>query len=110
MLSLCRRAFRYWGSAMSARTALFLLIATGVCAQTGGEITGTITDQTGASLVGATITVTNINTSAARSLTSNESGVYDVPALPPGNYSIRVQATGFQNVERKDVVIQVAQI
>jgi len=95
---------------MSARTALLLLISTGVCAQTGGEITGTVTDQTGASVVGASITVTNIDTSAARSITSNESGVYDVPALPPGNYSIRVQATGFQNVERKDVVIQVAQV
>ena len=95
---------------MSARTALLLLISTGVCAQTGGEITGTVTDQTGASVVGASITVTNIDTSAARSITSNESGVYDVPALPPGNYSIRVQARGFQNVERKDVVIQVAQV
>ena len=95
---------------MSARTALLFLIATSVWAQTSGEITGAITDQTGASVVGANITVTNVDTSATRSIASNEAGVYDVPALPPGNYSIRVQAAGFQNAERKDVVLQVAQI
>ena len=57
---------------------------------TTGTISGTITDPSGAVVAGATITVTNPATGAERSVTSNEQGAFDVPALQPGKYTITV--------------------
>ena len=75
-----------------------------------GDITGTITDPTGAAISGAKITVTNTGTAAQRQVTSNAAGVYDFPALPPGNYSMRVEQAGFKTEQRTNVELQVGQV
>jgi hypothetical protein len=62
---------------------------------TTGDILGTITDPTGAMIPNAKITVTNVGTGAAHTTVSSSSGEYVVPALRNGQYSIRVEATGF---------------
>ena len=49
-----------------------------------GEITGTVTDPTGAIVAGASLTVTNPATNTSRKVTTNTSGVYSLPALLPG--------------------------
>ena len=79
-------------------------------AQTLGEITGLVTDPSGAVIPGARVTITNDNTNAARSTTTNEAGVYSVPSLSPGMYSARAEADGFQSVVRSGVGLQVQQI
>ena len=53
-------------------------------AQTLGEITGVVSDSTGAVILGAKVTATNTGTNAARAATSTDSGVYSFPAMQPG--------------------------
>ena len=62
-----------------------------------GRIVGTVTDITGAAIPGATLTLTNTENGGVRVETANASGQLNVAAVPAGNYSARVQATGFQS-------------
>jgi hypothetical protein len=89
---------------------LALCLAVAGHAQTLGEITGLVTDASGAVIPGARLTITNENTNAARTATTNEAGVYSVPSLTPGTYSARAEADGFQSVVRSGVGLQVQQI
>jgi len=59
-----------------------------------GSVVGTVTDQTGAVLVGAAITVTNQKTGVTISATTNSDGQYQVTALIPGTYSVKASAQG----------------
>src|SRR6202166_895199 len=79
-----------------------------VAQSTAGRILGSITDQSGAAVAGATVIVTDVQRGTSRSLTTDESGAYTAPDLPPGTYKIHVQARGFKSVERPDVQIEVA--
>ncbi len=78
-------------------------------AQTQGEITGVITDPGGAIIQGATIVVTNTAIGAARSVTSNDAGVYRFPALLPGVYTLRIEKNGFKSAARDAIQVQVEQ-
>jgi hypothetical protein len=78
-------------------------------AQDTGSISGTVTDKTGAAVVGAEITVSDLGGSLSRSTVSNGDGVYVAAGLPGGTYNIAVTAKGFQKFEAKHVVLQVAQ-
>lgn len=89
---------------------LALLVAaslTGLYAQQFGEITGTITDATGAVLVGAVVTATNTATDLVRTATSNSSGIYALPNLPPGTYNLHAEKAGFKVTVRAAVEVQV---
>jgi hypothetical protein len=95
----------------SARvTTISLLASLAVWAQGTGEITGTVTDTSGAAISGAKIRVTNTATSAERIVSTNEVGNYDLPALMPGIYDLRAEYRGFRVTERKGIELQVAQI
>ncbi|MBM3729000.1 MAG: carboxypeptidase regulatory-like domain-containing protein, partial [Acidobacteria bacterium] len=77
------------------------LLALPLAAQiTTGEITGTVSDSAGAVIAGATVTATNPATNTTRTATTSGAGVYNVPALPPGSYSLRVEMQGFTPVCR----------
>ncbi len=88
-------------------------------AQTQGGITGTVTDSSGATVPGATVTVTNTATHGTRNTTTNAEGLYSFPAVPPGSYELKVELQGFKTVEilafkvdvqqtvREDVTLQV---
>ncbi len=64
-----------------------------------GTITGIVSDSTGASVPGATVTVTNIATNSASSAITNTEGIYVIPQLQPGTYKLRVEKTGFKASE-----------
>ncbi len=89
---------------------LLLACAAIALAQGTGEITGTIADATGGVVPGASVTVSNAATGAARHAISNDAGVYSVPALPPGTYSVVVELQGFGTQTRRDLVLQVQQV
>lgn len=73
-----------------------LVFCASASAQTiNGNILGTVTDQQGAAVAGATITVTNIGTGTKRTAESNEDGTYRVNGLPVGAYTVSVEAKGF---------------
>src|SRR5688572_20174981 len=78
-------------------------------AQTFGDISGAIRDTSGASIPGVQVTLTNVDTNATRSAISNEAGLYAFPALPPGNYSVKAEKTGFKTVTRPSIPIEVQQ-
>ncbi len=72
-----------------------------------GSILGTVTDPQGAAVVGAKVTVTDVNKGTAQETTTNESGNYTVSHLIPDSYSVKVDAPGFKAVEQKDVTVMV---
>lgn len=76
---------------------------------TAGDISGTVTDATGATIPGAKITVKSQDTGATEVLTANGTGAYRASLLKPGKYSVSVTATGFQTTAT-EVVVQVGQI
>ncbi|MGI8773021.1 MAG: TonB-dependent receptor domain-containing protein [Acidobacteriaceae bacterium] len=72
------------------------------------RIQGSVTDTTGAAIPGATVTVTNRDTNAAVTITSDGSGNFSIPALPRGNYEARVTDTGF-TAQVQDFTLNVSQ-
>lgn len=92
--------------------ALTLLIAfpTILLSQAGrGSINGSITDQTGAIVPGAAVTLRNIASGVTLHATANSSGDYAFISLNPGNYSITATETGFVTVVRNDISVTVDQ-
>ena len=77
--------------------------------QTFGQITGLVTDSSGGVLVGASVTVTNPETSFTRTDLTNSSGAYSFQNLQPGVHNIRVISQGFQTSIRNNVELQVEQ-
>lgn len=84
---------------------VLLLVAVGIfgfavpstlMAQTTAMISGTVQDQTGGVIPNAAVTLTNIATGDARTVQSNESGVYAFPSLVPAIYNIEAKAKGFK--------------
>jgi Carboxypeptidase regulatory-like domain/TonB dependent receptor len=78
-------------------------------AQTGGQVTGLVTDPSGSIVVGATVTVTNSQTNVGRTTTTNSAGDYTFPALQPGVYNVRAEMPGFEGEVREGVELQVEQ-
>src|ERR1051326_7671052 len=86
------------------------LVASAALAQTfTGNITGTVTDPAGAVVPGAVLTVTNLETSESRRLTSGETGIFNFTALPPGRYRFEVERPGFKRFVQEPVELRVQQ-
>jgi hypothetical protein len=84
------------------------LMAVAAAAQSiGGRITGTITDQTGAVIPNANVTMTNEGTGAQRHAVADGNGFYVAPELPVGFYTLMVEAYGFSPTHRTRVKVDV---
>jgi hypothetical protein len=88
--------------------AVWLSIAT-ASAQTFGDITGEVKDQSGAVVPSVPVTVTNTGTNVSRTTNTNDAGVYSFPSLVPGTYTVKVEAPGFQPIIRTNIELQVQQ-
>ncbi len=91
-------------------TWLMTIAAQWACAQQTGEVTGTVTDATGALVAEATVTATNTATQQVRSASSNDTGTYTLPYLQPGVYELRAEKTGFKLITHPGVNVQVGDI
>ena len=58
-------------------------------------LSGTLLDPQGRHLAGAAVQITSVATRAERRVNSNEQGMFQIPALPPGEYELKVEASGF---------------
>src|SRR5437588_12969316 len=72
-----------------------------------GRILGTVTDQTGGVISGATVSVIDKDRGVARTLTTDDAGEYNAPTLIPGTYIVRAEANGFKRLERQNVAVEV---
>ncbi len=87
-----------------------LLISASLYAQSNqGRILGTVRDQSGGSIAGATVTVTDTLKGVNRTLTTDEAGEYAAPNLDPSTYRIRVEFKGFKTYTREGMNIGVGQ-
>lgn len=85
---------------------LVFFLCIGASAQTtSGTITGSVTDQSGAVIPSAKITLTDENTKEFREATSNESGEFVFAALRPSTYTIAVEKAGFQSFRQTGIVL-----
>jgi hypothetical protein len=79
----------------------------------GQEVTaalnGTVTDASGAAVVGATITATDLDRGTAWPTVTNGSGSFNLPRLPVGRYEVRAEKSGFQTAVRSDIELQLNQ-
>jgi outer membrane receptor protein involved in Fe transport len=94
---------------ISAITALVLTASSLFAQSTTGSFQGTITDSSSAALPGVTVTIINPGTNLVRTTVTNQSGNYDAPLLPPGQYNVSAELTGFRKVEKTGLVLQVNQ-
>ncbi|MGA9480816.1 MAG: TonB-dependent receptor [Candidatus Acidiferrales bacterium] len=102
-------SLRRWGVAVAFALLLVLLGAVSSYAQTfRGSILGTVTDTSGAAVVGATVTIHNVATGIDRITQTNVDGSYLVPELQIGTYDVTVEMNGFQKTVTKGVVVDVA--
>src|SRR5690348_10917227 len=76
---------------------------------TYGSVTGSVTDASGAAMVGAQVTLTNLGTSERRTQSTGNDGLYLFPNLLPGRYSVDIEKAGFKKYSRPDIVVQVNQ-
>src|SRR6266516_1873951 len=91
-------------------TAFMALSACCLYAQTFGEVTGRVTDPSGAVIPGASVTLTNVNTNAVRNVLTTEAGAYTFPSIAPGFYRLRTELPGFKAAAREPFEVQVQQV
>src|SRR5262245_283339 len=90
--------------------AAAVLVSAAPCAfAQNAQIAGSVKDETGGVLPGATVTVRNLETGLVRTATSDAAGNYRLPALPPGMYSLQAQMQGFSSETRPDVLLVIDQ-
>ena len=103
------------GSIASAAKVLasmvgILLVSASLYAQVNqGRILGTVRDQSGGTIAGATVTITDTLKGVSRTLTTDDSGDYAAPNLDPSTYMIRVEFMGFKSYTRQGMQIGVGQ-
>ena len=73
------------------------------------QVRGTVTDQTGAVVVNALVTITNDGTNVSTSVHTDDHGLYLLTGLRPSTYTIKVEAEGFRSAESRNVVLAVDQ-
>ncbi|HXW57765.1 MAG TPA: TonB-dependent receptor [Candidatus Cybelea sp.] len=118
----CRLSIRGIGLVLIAVAALLAANPRLGAQQVRATITGTITDPSGAPVLGATVTATNLDSGTKWSTETGNAGVYDLPEVSVGHYELKVEAKGFETavqpsftlvlnqVARIDVQMRVGQI
>ncbi len=94
----------------SGKVAFFIgLLAAPGLAQTFGEITGRVTDGSGAAVPNANVTATSASTNLSRKAVTTDGGDYSFPSLAPGVYSLHIEHEGFKAIESSNIQVQVQQ-
>src|SRR5262249_18459038 len=90
--------------------SLLLLTSIAHAQEDRGTILGRITDPTGAALVGAAISVENVETGVKSASTTNDQGSYLIPYLPAGRYRVTVESPGFKRAENPEITLRIQQV
>jgi len=84
---------------------VFLFCYARVWAATGGSISGTLTDPSGASIPGASVTLVNLDLTTSYKATTDAQGFYSFPNLPVGRYEMTIEATGFKSQKKTGLAV-----
>ena len=97
---------------VAALTVCFVILCAGAAGaqMVGGGIQGTTKDAQGAVLPGATVVVRNVGTGASYEQTTDQSGHFQFPALPPGDYEVQISIAGFRPVVNRGIRLTVGQV
>jgi hypothetical protein len=102
----------YWrriaACCLVAFAALVACTTPALAQQTLGSINGTVVDPSGASIPGATVTVTNVDIDLSRSTLSQANGFFQIFNLPIGNYKVKITHDGFETTEFSGIAVQEA--
>ena len=89
--------------------AIILTLSQTAGAQMGeGQLTGKVSDPTGASISGAAVALTETNTQSKYNTVTSDQGLYRFPELAPGTYQVSVSAPGFQQSVQTGIVVSVS--
>ncbi|HXP10579.1 MAG TPA: carboxypeptidase-like regulatory domain-containing protein [Acidobacteriaceae bacterium] len=96
-------------SATALLTALCVVVPTPTSAQStnSGDIRGTVTDNSGAAIPGATVTLTDVDKAVTKTLTTDGAGLYDTGAIVPDHYTLTFTKSGFQTLIRGPITVEV---
>ena len=86
---------------LALSVCLLLLVPVSAFAQTTGTVEGTVTDQSNTALPGVTVELTSPSLQGTRTAVTAADGRYRFPAIPPGQYSVTAELSGFGKVERR---------
>jgi hypothetical protein len=101
---------RKHSSFLAVCVVILSLSATSLGQELAATLTGTVTDPSGAVVAGATVAVHSEETGAdVRSVTTSDSGSFNITNLPAGRYTVTVTNSGFQTFVAKDVILNVAE-
>ncbi|PYS56450.1 MAG: TonB-dependent receptor, partial [Acidobacteria bacterium] len=97
---------------ITTRSLLLLALCAFASASAGAQsatatLSGTVEDQNGAVVPGATVTAVNTATALERHTTTDSGGNYTIPLLPAGTYIVRVEAQGFAPVRVENTVLNI---
>ena len=94
--------------ALATGTLVLLLTAATAAAQATAQLDGTVRDESGAVLPGATVTATQVGTGFSRTVVTGATGEYQLTNLPTGPYQLEVSLQGFRTFQQSGIVLQVA--
>jgi len=110
------RAFNadIWRADRTARLSILVLLLLCQCApftsaQVSATLSGIVTDQSGAAVSAAAVTARNLDTGLSRSAVTDQTGRYQLFALPVGQYDVRVKKDGFAEAIRTGIRLVVGQ-
>ena len=92
---------------LSAAFAFFVFSAVALAQVGDAEISGIVTDPSGAPVAGAKLTLANEDTGVNRSGLADSDGRYHFPALAPGRYALKTEAVGFRTASLTGIVLNV---
>lgn len=98
-----------WGRVFLLLGLLLLFTRTTLGVGTNGTIVGTVTDPKGGLIAQAKVTVKNTETNAVREALTSATGEYSVPLLPPGEYQVTVERSGFKRAVYNHIKLEVDQ-
>jgi Carboxypeptidase regulatory-like domain len=94
-------------STLSVLACLLILNGIGVCQTASTSLRGTVTDPSGSAVAGATVALANVGSKTERTMTSGPQGEYSFLFLPPGTYTLAVNAKGFAGYRQTGLALLV---
>lgn len=107
MLCSIKRAFALCTSIFLASALVIIAPAPAAAQAVSGALVGNVTDQSGLTLPGATVTITETATNISYNTTANEAGYYSFPSLKDGTYKVMGELAGFKKILRDGVIVSV---